>query len=1079
MATSSELPISRIKVHIPHRRRELITRTRLIDAIYEQLEKRLLLIVAPAGYGKTSLLADLAQQSELPVSWLSLDALDQDPQRFLRYLIAAITERFPGFGRDSLAALESMTSIEQDEERLLVAITNEINAQINEHFILILDDYHLVSGVAFINHVISRFLQLTGEHVHLILSTRNLPNLPDAPLMIARNQVGGLSFEELSFCPEEIQQLFQQNNGMLLSWQDAETLVKETEGWIAAIHLTNGHPGTLPQLHPLESTRELFDFFSKEVLLRQPEQVRRFMLMTSVFDAFDVSLCERVLEPLVEGQHFDWPVLFETVRTGNLFSAPIDSAGRWMRYHHLFQHFLRSQLQYEQPALAWHIQQNLARAYEGQQDWEAALDVYARLDDYENQARLLTHTSMIFVLAGRILTLANWLDKLPGDVVSSHPALVSLLGTVHATRGDNRQALELFDLAESKLRESGNEVEWTTTLVRRAEVCRQLGNYDRAQKDVEQILELTKGSPLRDMQYTFSEALRIKGLVLFALGHMKESLTWLQEALRACQSFGIKNNVPILQTDLGVVHRRLGEPEITAQYYASALQAWENAGNTGWKARLLNNLGMLYHMTGRLEEAYPLLQDALKTSEQSGYARTQTNVLISLGDLLADLSDYAAAYSYYDSALTLASSLGHSLYIFYASLGQARLQRLKGNHLLAIEELRRAELSQVTLGIFERAIFDFELGCCWLDANKLELCMDMLRESIALFGQGGNQMEQAVAQLWLEIASSVQNPDEAASRLRDLLPARRDWEKPTPQMIHAGRAGRWLKKRGSPLLKDPVLKLFFEQAERIRESLPALCRKLRNINEKFPPVSPRLEITSFGDLEVRHNQQVVELSDWQTREARDLFLFLLQSPALTKEQIALVFWPDISPARLKVRFKINIYRIRQAIGQDAIVFEDDRYRFNRAINYSWDREEFDRLFEKLHQDLARSEKRKLLEQAVALLRGDYLADLDADWAVLDRLRYQETYRYIMLELAAHYLGDGQAHNCLNTARRVLLSDPLLESAHRLIIQAYASLHDPANMTLQYRQYQQSLANELGLEPSLEISTLYEQLMATI
>src|SRR5512135_2353847 len=169
MPSSSELPISRIKVSIPHRRRELITRTRLIDAIYEQLEKRLLLIVAPAGYGKTSLLVDLAQQTELAVGWLSLDALDQDPQRFLRYLIAAVAERFPNFGCDSLAALESMTSIEQDEERLLVTITNEINAQIHEHFILILDDYHLVANISFINYAISRFLKLTGEHIHLIL----------------------------------------------------------------------------------------------------------------------------------------------------------------------------------------------------------------------------------------------------------------------------------------------------------------------------------------------------------------------------------------------------------------------------------------------------------------------------------------------------------------------------------------------------------------------------------------------------------------------------------------------------------------------------------------------------------------------------------------------------------------------------------------------------------------------------------------------------------------------------------------------------------------------------------------------
>ena len=1079
MPTSFGLPVSRIKVRIPYRRRELITRTRLIDALYDQLEKRLLLIVAPAGYGKTSLLVDLAQQSELPVCWLSLDTLDQEPQRFLRYLIAAISERFPAFGRDALAALESMTSIEQDEERLLVTITNEINAQINEHFILVLDDYHLVANVAFINHVVSRFLQLTGEQVHLILATRNLPNLPDTPLMIARNQIGGLSFEELSFYPEEIQLLFQQNNGISLSPQDAQALVQETEGWIAAIHLTNGHPGTLPPMHPLESTRELFDFFSREVLSRQPEQVRHFMLMTSVFDNFDVSLCEQVLAPLVEGAPLDWPILFETVRTRNLFSVPLDNEGRWMRYHHLFQHFLRSQLQYEQPVLAWHIQQNLARAYEQQESWEEALETYARLEDYENQVRLLIHTGMNFILAGRVLTLANWLDKLPADVVYSQPALVSLLGIVNATRGHTLQALELYNTAESGLRNSKISTEWLVTLVRRAEAYRQLGRFDQALKDVEQTLELTKESKDIDIQHIYAEAQRIKGLTLFGLGHMREALMWLQQALSLSQRLGIQKNIPILETELGVVHRRLGEPEITAQYYASALQAWENEGNTGWKARLLNNLGLLYHMTGRLEEAYPLLQQAIKTSERSGYVRIQTNVLISLGDLLTDLTDYETAYHCYDNALTLATNLGHSLYIFYACVGQARLQRLKGNHLLAIEELRRTELSQVNLGIFERATFNLELGCCWLEDGNLERCIGALREAVALFNQGGNQMEQGVAQLWLEVALSAQATDEAISRLKQLLPAQRDWQKPTPLMIHAGRATRWLEKKNSRLLKDQVLKLFFEQAERIQESLPAKYKNLVDRNENRQPVNLRLEIISFGDVEVRHNQQVVELSTWQTREARDLFFFLLQSQPLTKEQIALEFWPDISTARLKVRFKINIYRIRQAVGADAVLFEDERYRFNRSINYSWDREEFDKLFRMIQKTNIRTEKQELLEQAVGLLKGDYLADLEAEWAIHDRLKYQDIQRYLLLELASMYLQDGRVVECLNIARRVLKSDSLLESAHRLIIQAYASLHDPANMTLQYREYEQTLESELGIEPSSEIKSLYEQLMAEI
>lgn len=1075
---SSGLPISKIKVRVPFRRRELITRTRLIEAIYDQLEKRLLIMVAPAGYGKTSLLVDFAQQSELPVCWLSLDTLDAEPQRFLRYVIASLNEKFPNFGQDSLAALESMASYEQDEERLLITLTNEVNALINEHFVLILDDYHLVANFA-IGHVISQFIQLTGENVHVILVTRNLPDLPDTPLMIARNQIGGVSFEELSFHPEEIQQLFQQNNGILLDQQDAKTLVDQTEGWIAAIHLTNGHPGTLPQMHPLESTRELFDFFSQEVLLRQPEQVRRFMLMTSVFDTFDVSLCQQVLGPLMEGETFDWADLFKTVQAGSLFSVPLDNEGRWMRYHNLFQHFLRSKLQFEQPALAWHIQQNLAKAYEEQQAWEEALEVYARLDDQENQVRLLIKSGMDFVLAGRVLTLASWLDKLSGDVVYSQPALVSLLGVVSSTRGDIRQALELFNLAESGLRKPSTEMEWIITLVRRAEAYRQLGYYEQALNDVEKTLEHTRASQVKDMQHTYAEAQRIKGLTLVGLGRLKEALVWLQAALDTFRQLDIKNNIPILETELGVVHRRLGEPEITARYYASALKAWKNAGNTGWKARLLNNLGLLYHMTGRLDEAYPLLEEALKTAERSGYVRIQTNVLISLGDLLTDLTDYDSAFSHYDKALTLAANLGHSQYIFYASVGEARLQRLRGNSLLAVEELKRAEISQVKLGIFERAIFNLELGCSWLEAGKLDLAVTALRDSVELFSEGGNQMEQAVARLWLETALSTKAPDISINNFKKFLPALRDWHKPIQPLIHAGRAIHWLKRNGSGLLNDPVLKQFFEHAERLQEGLPALCKSLVHPGETLQTTAPRLEIISFGDAEVRHNGQTIGLSTWQTREARDLFFFLLQSPPLTKERIALVFWPDISPARLKMRFKINIHRIRKAIGQDAILFEDDRYRFNKSIDYLWDREKVDELFESLQQHSQARDRTSLLEQVIALMKGPYLGNLDPEWAVAEQLKYQDFRRYAMLELATIYLKDGRIPECLNTARQILQFDPLLEEAHRLIIQAYATLHDPAAMTLQYRQYEQALEAELGLQPSSEISNLYEQLLDVI
>jgi len=524
MNTLPAIHLSVIKIRIPPRRHETISRPRLITRLYDQLDKPLLFVVAPAGYGKTSLLVDLAGQVEMPYCWFSLDALDQDPQRFLRYLIAAITEKFPGFGKASLSALESLSSLNEDQEQVLVTLSNEVISKIHEHFILVLDDFHFVEVAPAIGQILGRFLQLAGSHIHLIITSRNLPDLTALPLMIARNQVGGLSIKDLAFQVEEIQTLFNQNHGIMVVREDAEALLQETEGWIAALHLSNGMPGTLPQFKPLVSTSVLFDFFSREVMDRQPEPIRQFMLLTSMFDVFDIGLCERVLTPLWNGEIPDWSSLFQRVQTENLFSLPLDKEGRWMRYHHLFQHYLRAKLQYENPALAWSIQQELAAAYKEQHAWEEALQIYDRLNDHQNLARLLEETGYNFIGAGRILSLENWLKKLPVNLLYSRPILISLMGAVRSTQGDQRQALGLLNRAEAGLRESGDLRQWVLTLVRRAEANRQLGEYAAALSDVQQIQDLNARDSSLDIQIAYAESLRIRGLALFGQGRVQDSL---------------------------------------------------------------------------------------------------------------------------------------------------------------------------------------------------------------------------------------------------------------------------------------------------------------------------------------------------------------------------------------------------------------------------------------------------------------------------------------------------------------------------------------------------------------------------
>ncbi len=1076
MDNKARLPVSKIKITLPTRRSEVVSRPRLLDSLYEQLDKKLVLVAAPAGYGKTTLLIDLATNSELPICWISLDVLDQEPQRFLTYLISSIANTFPDFGKESFVALENLTSFEKDGERLLVAITNEIEDKISEHFAIVLDDYHLIDPVPVIRQLVSRFMQLSGENVHLILSSRSLPDLPDLPLFISRNQATGLSFEEVAFTPEEIQQFFLQNSNQELSRQDAELLVNETEGWISAIYLTSTQTGLRPPVRPFEASSDLSDFFAREVFNKQDPSIREFLLVTSLFDTFDVSLCQDVLDQLLEGERRDWQTLFTEVQSHNLFTVSLGADGRWMRYHHLFQHFLQAQLHYENPTLAWHIQHQLAHYFEQNGVWEEALHLYETLADQDSLARVLDRAGPIFILSGRIVSLSNWLERVPASTIESHPELISLQGAVYASKGDAPLAISLLSQAESKFRASGLTDQLAIALVRRAVAYRQQGRFEQALSDAEEAIFLTTGNPENNAQYAFAEAHRVKGQALFRLGKTDKALACLERAIHLNESLGETNSIPILEMEIGVVYLARGDSQAALRYFDLALKAWEETGNLDWKAVLLNNLGVLHHTSGNFEQALQTLENALHAAERSGNLPTQALTLNSLGDLLIDLRDFEQARMYHEQATDIATQIGYTYLVFFGTLSKARLTRLAGQPTLA-ESLLQPLLNKIdNVPPFQKALLDLEIGCCMLETNRAEQAASYFSNALNLFIQGNHAVEECIARLWYGTALSQFDRQKCLTELAAMDQANCDLDLSSTLLINASQAINWLKETLQSKEISSHLKIFFDKAEQFSQNLPSLRRRLRQTSQRVSISSPHLDIHTFGPAQVLRNEHPLNLSDWQTRETRDLFFYFLDSPPVTKEQVAAIFWPDISPARLKMRFKTNMYRLRRAVGQDVIIFQGDNYRFNKNIDYVCDRESFEGLLTEASLIKQVKERIPRLQKAVDLVAGPYLADIDTDWAALERARLEEFYLNALSELANDYLSTNQALKSLEISERILKVNPLLEQTYRLRMRAFSMLKDRVSIAKQYQLCREVLEQELGIQPSNETEQLFQNLI---
>jgi LuxR family maltose regulon positive regulatory protein len=462
-------------------RPKLVARPRLVGRLDPEAGRRFTLVSAPAGFGKTTLLGKWwkgAAEGGRCAAWLSLDEGDNDPVRFLSYLVAAIGRAVgdEGFGEGVLAALRSPAPPRM--EAVLGALVNEIS-ELPCGLDIVVDDYHTIYSEG-VHRVVSFLLERLPDDAHLVLSSRVDPPLPLARLR-ARGQMAELGAADLAFTKEEAATFLRGVMGLRVSAVDVAILEKSTEGWIAALQLAALSMRDREDVSDFVETfsgshRDVLDFLAEEVLERQPEDVRGFLLSTSILDGLTAPLCD-ALTGRKDGQE-----MLERLERENLFIVALDEERRWYRYHRLFRDFLRERLGRESPGRACELHLKASEWNEQNGNLASAIEHVLPAGNHEQAARLIEGGIGQTWYRGEVTTLLGWLEQLPREAMRRRPLLLVWYAGALMVAGRFEGVESLFEEAERAVRSEADDPQHVlaTVAASRSQHARHRGDPEAA-----------------------------------------------------------------------------------------------------------------------------------------------------------------------------------------------------------------------------------------------------------------------------------------------------------------------------------------------------------------------------------------------------------------------------------------------------------------------------------------------------------------------------------------------------------------------------------------------------------------------
>jgi LuxR family maltose regulon positive regulatory protein len=672
-------PLVVTKIKIPPLRDAMVLRPRLQSRLMDGLERNLTLISCPAGFGKTTLLSEFAAKCDRQVAWFSIDADDDDSHRFVSYLIACLDKIHEGWGAALYPLVE--TPKPAPVETILAKMINEISAEFPP-FVAILDDYHLIYSPE-IHQAITYLVEHQPAQMHMVIATRADPPLPLSRLRV-RNQLTEIREKDLRFTSDEVDHFLNQIMGLDLNKEQIEALERRTEGWVAGLQLAAiSIQDQANKERFIEdfagSNRYILDYLGQEVLEKQDQQVRAFLLQTSILEKMTAALCEAITRMPQSRE------ILEYLEANHLFILALDQDHTWYQYHRLFKEFLLKTLNIEVPGIEAELHQKASTWYEKQGLKDEAIDHALAAGDQIRASKLIESTALEKLGRSETSSLIRWIDALSDDLIDRNPALCVIQAWALMLRGGPLE-------------------------------------------QVEARLKIIEDRPVPD-QYLGS-ATAVRALLASIDGRPQDSRQLSQQALELIPEDDLFTR-SLLADNLGMVYLMMGDFSGAVDYFYQAVEIGQQAGNLMITVGGLCNMAGIWMLQGQLRRAWEANKKALDlaTDQHGRRLPIAGKALLGLGEIAREWNDLTGAQAYLEEGLELFRIYGElGSIISYVSL--ARIKEIQADFAAAQEiiDLARDLAHKFKASQMDDELVDSFQAQLWLRMGELQRAENWVAE---------------------------------------------------------------------------------------------------------------------------------------------------------------------------------------------------------------------------------------------------------------------------------------------------------------------------------------------------------------